>query len=445
MAFTFPDTFEGYKGYIMSRTKRLLRWLYPGIGVKRWAGLAGVGALISALGILAWVGRELALNVWTFLSQFSSDRQIIYLIAGAMFLIGLIMLFVGIGRMVNAIVRGISPESEGRASEVIYSRRRLGRGPKIVAVGGGTGLSTLLRGLKSWTSNTTAVVTVMDDGGSSGRLREEMNMLPPGDIRNCLIALAEDEDQIAYLFQHRFEKNGSGSLGGHSLGNLILAGLQQNTGRFDVAVEKFSQIIKVRGQVVPTTLEDVKLVAEMEDGEYITGEVTIAEDERQIKKLGLSKDHVQPYRKVIEAVEDAELILLGPGSLFTSIIPNLLVEGVSQAIERSKGAKIYVANLMTQPGETDQLSLADHLNVLGQYINLNTIDFVVANDKPFPPDLEERYRSEGAIPVELDKISTLTNAKLVTADLCDILEMDSKKTLKHHSDRLAQTIIQCVR
>lgn len=435
---------EGYKGDIVSRFRRMLRWLHPGIGVKRWAALAAVGAVIAALGILAWVGRELALNVWTFLNQFSSDRQIIYLIAGALILGGLFMLFAGIARMVNAIVRGISPESEGRASEVIYSRRRLRRGPKIVAVGGGTGLSTLLRGLKEWTSNTTAVVTVMDDGGSSGRLREEMNMLPPGDIRNCLIALAEDEDQIANLFQHRF-KNGSGSLDGHSLGNLILAGLQQGTGRFDVAVEKFSQILKVRGQVVPSTLEDVKLVAEMEDGDMVTGEVTIAVDERQIKRLNLSQDPVKPYRKVIEAIENADLVLLGPGSLFTSIIPNLLVEGVPQAIERSKATKIYVANLMTQPGETDEFSLADHLRILGEYFDLNTLDFVVANDKPFPPDLEKRYRAEGAIPVELDKISTLTNAKLVTADLCDILEIDNKQTLKHHSQRLAQTIIQCVR
>lgn len=425
----------------MKRMRRILNWLYPGIGVKRWAGLAVVGALITAVGLLAWFGRDLVRTVYQYLSP---TQQSSYWVAAAMILGGLALLIAGIARTVHAIVRGISPGTEGRASEVLYSRRRLSRGPRIVALGGGTGLSSLLRGLKAWTSNTSAVVTVMDDGGSSGRLREEMNMLPPGDIRNCLIALAEDESQIASLFQHRFSK-GSGSLDGHSLGNLILAGLQQHTGRFDVAVEELSHILKVRGQVLPSTLEDVKLVAEMEDGNVVTGEVLITKDPRRIKRLRLSHPRVQPYRKIIQAIETADLIVLGPGSLFTSIVPNLLIEGVSQAIERSDAVKIYVTNLMTQHGETDNFTLSDHLNTLGQYFNVKVLDYVIANDQPFPQSLETQYVAQGATPVTIDSISALTSAKIVAKNLCDIVDSSDKQTLKHHSQRLAEAIIQCAR
>jgi uncharacterized cofD-like protein len=432
----------GYKGIIMmKRIERLLRWLYPGIGVKRWAGLAVIGALIAATGILAWIGRDIVSSVYYYLSPTESHT---FWVAAAMMVFGVGALLLGINRLMHAIVGGVSPESQGRASEVLYSRRRLRRGPRIVAVGGGTGLSSLLRGLKEWTGNTTAVVTVMDDGGSSGRLREEMNMLPPGDIRNCIIALAEDESQIASLFQHRF-KNGSGSLDGHSLGNLILAGLQQNTGRFDTAVEELSHILKIRGEVVPTTLEDVKLVAKMEDGDIITGEVAIAEDPRRVERMSLSNEHVQPYRKVVQALEHADLIVLGPGSLYTSIVPNLLVEGVPQAIERSDGVKIYVANLVTQPGETDDFSLADHVRVLGQYIDLSSLDYIIANHQPFPKDLEAQYLSEGAIPVAVDAIGDLTKAKLITQDLYQVVETEAKCTIKHNAAKLAQIIIQCAK
>jgi len=425
----------------MSRAERILRWLYPGIGVKRWAGLAVIGALIATVGFLAWVGRDLVRTVYEYLSP---NQQSSYWIAAILIIVGLAVIVLGVNRTVHAIVKGIAPETEGRTSEILYSHKRLSRGPQIVAVGGGTGLSSLLRGLKTQTSNTTAVVTVMDDGGSSGRLREEMNMLPPGDIRNCLIALAEDESEIAALFKHRFQ-NGSGSLNGHSLGNLVLAGLQQHTGRFDVAIEKLSHILKVRGQVVPTTLEDVKLVAEMEDGAIVTGEVAVTEDSRSIRQMSLSQAQVKPYHKVLHAISEARIIILGPGSLFTSIIPNLLVEGVSKAIERSNAIKIYVANLMTQPGETDGFSLSDHIRVLGQYLNVNALDYVIANDKLLPERLEEQYDKEDSIPIALDDISHLTTARLVTTNLCDIVELDGKSTIKHDAEKLTSTIFQCAR
>jgi len=425
----------------VKRLQRVLRWLYPGIGIKRWAGLAVVGALLTMSGVLAWFGRDLVRAVYAYLSP---QRQSSYWVAALLIWLGLGMLVVGISRTVHAIVRGIAPESEGRASEVLYSQHRLRRGPRVVTVGGGTGLSSLLRGLKHWTSNISAVVTVMDDGGSSGRLREEMHMLPPGDIRNCLIALAEDESHIASLFQHRFH-GGSGSLDGHSLGNLMLAGLQQHTGRFDTAIEELSHILKVRGQVLPTTLEDVKLVAELEDGHQLVGEVNIAADPRPIKRMGLSYPHVQPYRKVTQAIEAADLIVLGPGSLFTSVVPNLLVEGVAQTIERSKAIKIYVANLMTQPGETDTFSLSDHLKALDHYFDTQTLDCVIANNQSFPEALKQRYMAQGAVPVVLDDVSSITGAKVVAETLCEVVKRTDKETLKHHSEHLARAIMRCAR
>lgn len=421
----------------MNRMQRVLRWLYPGIGVKRWAGLSAAGALVAAVGLLAAFGRDLVRMVYQYLSP---TQQSSYWVAAALLIGGLGLLVWGINRIVHAIVRGVSPEAAGRASEVLYSRTRLSRGPRLLAVGGGTGLSSLLRGLKGWTANTTAMVTVMDDGGSSGRLRQELRMLPPGDIRNCLIALAEDESQIASLFQHRF-RDGSGSLDGHSLGNLILAGLQQRTGRFEGAVEEMSHLLKVRGQVLPTTLEDVKLVAEMEDGGIVTGEVAIASDPRRIRRMRLSRPQVKPYEKVLIAIEQAQAVVLGPGSLFTSIIPNLLVDGVSQAIERSSAVKVYVANLMTQPGETDGFALSDHLRALGQYFDLNALNCVVVNNEPFPTALQAQYASEGAFPVRIDSIASLTNARVIATPLCQIVTLEGKQTLKHDPARLAQQIL----
>lgn len=425
----------------MERLRRALSWLYPGIGVKRWAALAAAGALLAAVGLLAWFGRDLVRSVYQVLSPTDQNS---YWIAIGLLVAGLALLVGGINRIVHAIVSGIAPETAGRASEVLSSRRKLSRGPKVVALGGGTGLSSLLRGLKRWTAHTTAVVTVMDDGGSSGRLRAEMNMLPPGDIRNCLIALAEDESHIAALFQHRFA-DGSGGLDGHSLGNLILAGLQQHTGSFDTAIEQMSHILKVRGQVLPATLEDVRLVAEMDDGSTVIGEVQIAEDKRKIRHLRLSKPRVRPYEKVIKAIEEADLVLLGPGSLFTSIVPNLLVDGVARAVERSGALKVYVANLMTQPGETDGFALSDHLRALGHYLDLKSLDCVVANDAPFSPELESQYGAEGASPVALDDIHALTPARLVAADLCDVRELVGRPTLKHHPERLTEALAECAR
>jgi uncharacterized cofD-like protein len=407
------------------------------MGVKRWAFIIGLFALILILGLMGLIGRE---NLREIFIIFTNSPIPVWSLVGGLIAIGTIGVFIGINGLVRSIIREISPEAEGRASELIYSKRVLSRGPRVVALGGGTGLSTLLRGLKYWTSNITAVVTVMDDGGSSGRLRRERQMLPPGDIRNCLIALAEDESKIAELFAHRFEKSGS-DIDGHSLGNLVLTGLQEMTGSFDRSIEEFSRLVKIRGQVLPSTLQDVELVAEMADGTVITGECKIAETSNRITKMSLSESTVQPYPKVLSAIEKADIIVLGPGSLYTSIIPNLLVDEIAQSIERSKAAKFYISNLMTQPGETDEFTLKDHLDELGQYLNLNEIDFILMNGQDFPEELLSRYESENSVPVMSDFGSENGYfEKIVDANLLDIIELEGKQTIKHHSENLARAI-----
>ncbi len=423
--------------------RQVAKWLYPGMGVKRWALVIGLSALLLIVGLIGLIGRE---NLRMISGLFSGSGLALYALIAGLSIVGLGGVILGVNQLVRSIIRGISPEFEGRASEVIYSKRLLSRGPHIVAVGGGTGLSTLLRGVKHLTSNITAIVTVMDDGGSSGRLRREMNILPPGDIRNCLIALAEDESKMAQLFQHRFRTGGGSALNGHSLGNLVLAGLQEMTGSFDRAIEELSSLLNVRGQVLPATLEDVQLVAELADGSLARGEFDIVQTKKGIVRMSLSQPRVRPYPKVLAAIRSADLIILGPGSLFTSLIPNLLVDEVAREIELSRAIKFHIANLMTQPGETEGFTLKDHLRVLNDYIDLTTFDCVVVNREAIPQELQERYRLEKASPVwnDLDAVNEYA-LEVVESDLLDIVELEGKLTVKHHPQKLSQVIARCAK
>jgi uncharacterized cofD-like protein len=286
-------------------------------------------------------------------------------------------------------------------------------GLKIVSVGGGTGLSTLLSGLKayvgkesvahaspydSWIETLTAVVTVTDDGGSSGRLREEFQILPPGDIRNCMVALAEDEHLLTKLFQYRFESEGD--LSGHSFGNLFLAALADVTGDFLEAIKVSSEVLAIKGRIFPSTVQDIALVAELEDGRVIRGETSIVESRCGIKRLRLSSDNCQPLPETLDAIEHADIITIGPGSLYTSIIPNLLVDGIVEAMSNSPALKIYICNIMTQPGETDGFDAEDHLRVLFDYSPNLELDYALVNAAPISDELREKYLAEGAAQVE---------------------------------------------
>lgn len=311
---------------------------------------------------------------------------------------------------------------------------------KVVVIGGGTGLSTMLRGLKQYTSHITAIVTVGDDGGGSGKLREDLGMLPPGDIRNCILALADTEPLMEDLLQYRFTE---GSLKGQCFGNLFLAAMAGISENFEDAVQKMSSVLAVKGKVLPVTLDDMKLIAELENGEIIEGESKIPSEvivrNTRIKKIAIKPIDAKPLEEAIKAINNAYVIIMGPGSLYTSIIPNLLVKGIPEAICKSPAKKVYISNVMTQPGETDGFKVSNHLKVLMDYGVAENIDYVIANNGIIPPDIKEKYAKENAELVVLDyeNISNL-NVNVIEADLIKI----TKRYVKHNAEKLAELIMK---
>lgn len=311
---------------------------------------------------------------------------------------------------------------------------------KVVVIGGGTGLSTMLRGLKQYTSHITAIVTVGDDGGGSGKLREDLGMLPPGDIRNCILALADTEPLMEDLLQYRFTE---GSLKGQCFGNLFLAAMAGISENFEDAVQKMSSVLAVKGKVLPVTLDDMKLIAELENGEIIEGESKIPSEvivrNTRIKKIAIKPIDAKPLEEAIKAINNADVIIMGPGSLYTSIIPNLLVKGIPEAICKSPAKKVYISNVMTQPGETDGFKVSNHLKVLMDYGVVENIDYVIANNGIIPPDIKEKYAKENAELVVLDyeNISNL-NVNVIEADLIKI----TKRYVKHNAEKLAELIMK---
>ena len=287
-----------------------------------------------------------------------------------------------------------------------FYERRWAQGPKVVAIGGGTGLSTMLRGLKSHTKNLTAIVTVADDGGSSGMLRQDLGMPPPGDIRHCMEALANAEPLMQELLTYRFPQ-GSGNLTGQSFGNLILAALNGISGSFDEAVSKMSQVLAITGRVLPVTNADVVLEATFENGTQVQGESKISDFKKaqdcRIQSVRLLPEHPKALPEAVRAIEEADLILLGPGSLYTSVIPNLLVDGISEAVCASKAMKIYICNIMTQDGETEGMTASDHVKALLRHSGPGLVDICLCNSAPVRPGLLERYKEEDAAPIVVDK------------------------------------------
>jgi uncharacterized cofD-like protein len=326
-----------------------------------------------------------------------------------------------------------------------------GHGIKLVAIGGGTGLSTVLAGLKRlvgtndnnvgvWLDTLSAIVTVSDDGGSSGRLRDELQMPPPGDIRNCMVALSEDSTLLARLFRHRF--SGNGGLGGHSFGNLFLAALTEVTGDFVEAVRLSSEVLASKGRIYPATLNDVRLVAELEDGTKVFGESQITAMRSPIHRLWLEPEHCLPLPEALAAIRAADVITIGPGSLYTSILPNLLVARVEQAIYTSQAVKIFICNLMTQPGETDGFTVRKHIETVQQYAPNISFDYIIINNKQITSAQEARYTADGAYQVglhEADIEDTFgARTQIVRADLLD----DGEK-VRHSSEKLARVVIAC--
>lgn len=321
-------------------------------------------------------------------------------------------------------------------------------GQNFVAIGGGTGLSTLLAGLKKrvakgneriWIENLSAIVTVSDDGGSSGRLRDELQMLPPGDIRNCMIALSEDSSLLSKLFRYRFR--GDGELGGHSFGNLFLAALTEVTGDFTEAIRLSSEILASKGHIFPATISDVRLVAELEDGSVVSGETQISKSAQPIRRLRLEPEKCLPLPQVLKAIRAADIITVGPGSLYTSILPNLLVSQVARVIGQAPATKIFINNLMTQPGETDGYTARAHLEAVKKYAPEIHFDFVIVNDRRISEEHAERYAAEGAYQIGIDDpIEDVVDrtTEIVRADL-----LDGGEKVRHNTERLAEVVLAC--
>ena len=316
------------------------------------------------------------------------------------------------------------------------------KGPKIVVIGGGTGLSTMLRGLKNYTSNITAIVTVGDDGGGSGVLREDLGILPPGDRRNCILALARTEPLMEELLQYRFK---DGRLKNQNFGNLFLAAMDGISDNFEDAVQKMSSVLAVKGKVLPVTLEDMVLEAELENGNKVRGESIIGEEvieqDSRIKKLKIFPEDAKALDDAISAIEDADAIVLGPGSLYTSILPNLLVKDITRSIKKSKALKLYICNIMTQPGETQKFSVSDHIKVIFDHCGRDIIDCVIANEESIHPDLRDKYYAEGSDIVNLD-IEELE--KLGVDVVKDDLTETQKTYVRHNAQKLAKIIIETV-
>ncbi len=414
-------------------------WLLPGLRIKRWFALIITGTLIAALGIIFLFKLE---PIY-FIAQWA--KKILNFVPaeliGLVFIIAGGIVFIQGWKKTNFSMMDANQKREQKTlSESLYRRMKLNHGPKIVAIGGGTGLSTILRGLKKLTNNVTAVVTVGDDGGSSGRLREEMGILPPGDIRNCIAALADDDDIVTKLFKYRF-KTGEG-LEGHSFGNLFITALSAICGDMLTAIRESSKVLRIRGRVLPATLDDMRLVAKMEDGSIIKGESNIPEAGKKIVQLSTEPKTCMPAEDVLEAILDADIIILGPGSLYTSITPNLLVGNVALAIEKSKAKKIYVCNIMTQPGETDNYTASDHIEALFKHAKLNGVkgnlfDAVLINDF-IPRNLSEKYEEANSYPVEFD----INEVKALGLEVVchKLIHNDKEGYVRHSPDRLARAI-----
>ncbi len=416
---------------------RVLRWFYPGLGIKRWLIFAIFGAILVVNGVIRWLTAEGAhLEINQIIDGFFDDFMPLSLLPYIFVGVGALCIFFGIRQWMRAIVVAVMPENKDRIVDALFDMR-LRRGYKIVAIGGGTGLSTLLRGLKRYTSNLTAIVTVSDDGGSSGRLQKELGILPPGDIRNCLVALADDEALVTDLFKYRFAE-GEGLMG-HSFGNLFLAAMTGITGNFDRAIKESSRVLNIKGRVLPATLESVRLRATMQDGSEVRGETAISHSPVPIAHLSLEPERVQPLPEVLEAIAQADAIVLGPGSLYTSILPNLLVRGVAEAVAAATCPKIYICNVMTQPGETDAFTASDHVFALLQQSGARVCDYAVVNLEP-PRRLLEKYEVGGQTPVTPDreKIEAL-GVRVVDARV--ISETD---TVRHDPPKLADVVLKLI-
>src|SRR6266550_243714 len=407
-------------------TASWLRWLTPGLQIKRWLLLLMASELVLVLGV-AYALKEIYQTArLPGIFFYITLQPLPYVVRAFIFLlVGVGLLVLSYLKLTQSVLGPFLPgNSTASVVEVIHAFRLRGRGPRVVAIGGGTGLSSLLRGLKTYTSNLSAIVTVADDGGSSGRLRDEYRILPPGDFRQCLIALADAEPLMKQLFDHRFKE---GSLDGHAFGNLFIMAMADVTGHFE-------QALRESGTILPSTLRDVTLVASI-NGSTVEGESQIPKQNSPISHVFLKPDGVQVNPEAAQAILNAELIIVGPGSLYTSILPNLLVEGMVEAIKASAALKLYICNLAAQPGETDGFGVQDYLRVIREHVGANLFDFVLVNSNT----THAPTGGQAAVIFRPADITRHPEVRFIASDV-----VNTRKPSHHDSDKLARTIMRKV-
>lgn len=401
--------------------------------IKRWLLLMMVGLVSLSLGLGYMLVQVYRTQPFP---DFVGDLTLQFIdrpIRGLIFmLLGALLTLIAFWRLNESLLSAVMPDGHNNLVDIVYNHRQRKRGPKIVVIGGGTGLSTLLRGIKEYTTNVTAIVTVADDGGSSGRLRRELGVLPPGDFRNCIAALADAEPLMTKLFQYRFSE-GSG-LDGHSFGNLFIVAMSGVTGSFEQAIRESGRVLAVRGQILPSTIENVTLCAELADEVHVAGESQISLSNKAIKRVYLQPEYPMAYPEAIRAILDADYIVVGPGSLYTSILPNLLVRDLASALVASNALKVYVCNVATQRGETDNFTVKDHVAALLRHLPENPFHFVLANDK-VGAALPAHWHVNQVSPTGEDL--KLAGTELVQADV-----VDPKNPLRHDPKKLAQALMR---
>jgi len=422
------------------RLPRVLRWLYPGLRVKRWLLLLLLGLVVVSFGVAFAIGLGTMVEVTDAVSRVvgaSLASRASAVVGVALIAGGLCAVVLSLAQIVHSIAEPLRERENRALVDVLLADRVRPRGPSVVAIGGGTGLSNLLRGLKRHTSDITAIAAVSDEGGSSGRLRREMDTLPPGDVRNCLVALADDEAIMGRLLQYRFED--VPSVNGHSLGNLFIVALASITGDFERAVKETSKVLAIRGRVLPATLDHVVLCARLQDGATVRGETEVSAHGGAIERVFLDPERPEGLPEAVEAIGAADIVVLGPGSTYTSLIPNLLVPGVAEALRRSNAIRVFVCNVMTQPRETDLLlEASDQVRVVLAHAGGKVFDYVLINDAVPSAGVLSRYESVGARIVHADAEEV---GRMGLIPICGDLISDDIYAW-HDPDRLAQAILR---
>jgi uncharacterized cofD-like protein len=392
---------------------KLLKWFYPGMRIKRWIALAVFGVIMLSMGFVIIISEQQGK------ATFGSSVIV---------LLGVVALITGVKRIINSLITIFLPSSEKDLVDIIYKKRQLERGPRIVAIGGGKGLTVVLRGLKEHTNNLSAILTMVDEGLITDTVHDHFGMpqTSSSDIRECLIALADAEPVVGRLFHYRFKKGTE--LWGHNFGDLYLSAMSEIAGDFDKAVKESSRVLAVKGQVMLSTLRKVALIARHQDGSETIGKENILSSASRIKEVYLRPQTAEATQEAVSAILKADAVIIGPGGLYTSIMPGLLIEGIRKALITSSAPKIYIMNIMTVPGETDEYKANDHLRAVASHVGPKLVDYCVVNKDPVPQARMKSYEQEGAFPVEIDK-------KAITETMCGLIEwplLDKKSDFIHH-------------